>query len=73
MGYVIQSILLSRDKFTKPEAFDWMRDHKYPVHHSVEISPRYFHYRLHDPARLKGAKFYTIRLGSIGEARIAYY
>ena len=72
MGYIIQSILLRRDKFSKGGAYEWMREHHYPIH-KIDIGPSFYHFRLHDPDRLHGGQFRTIHLGDKGEMRIVYF
>lgn len=71
-GYVVQSVLLKRSKFDKKEAYEWMRDHSYPVM-KIHVTYDYYHFRLIDPDRLKGARFRTIDLGDVGRIVVAYF
>lgn len=70
--YLIQSIQLRRDKMSRGQAYDWMRDHGYTPSKEVHISHDYFHFRLVDPDRLHGARFRSIGLGDVGQMVIAY-
>lgn len=72
MGHIIQSVQLRRDKFTKGEAFAWIRSHGYKAD-KVDIGPHFFRFRQVDPARLKGGRFRTIDFGDKGHATIVYY
>jgi hypothetical protein len=72
MGYVIQSVQLRRDKFTRGEAFAWVRSHGYRAD-KVDVGPNFFRFRQVDPDRLKGGRFRTIEFGDKGGATIFYY
>lgn len=72
MSYAIQSLSLRRDKFTKGEAFKWVRDHGYKAD-TVEIGPNFFRFRQHDPARFRGGRFRTIEFGDVAHATIVYF
>jgi hypothetical protein len=69
--YVIQSVQLRRDKFTKGEAFAWIREHGYKAD-KVDVGPGFYRFRQHDPDRLKGGRFRTIDFGDVGTATIVY-
>lgn len=72
MGYVIQSIQLRRDKFSKGEAFAWIREHGYKAD-KVDVGPHFYRFRQQDPERLRGGRFRTIDFGDKGEMRIVYF
>jgi hypothetical protein len=72
MGYVIQSVLLKRSKFTRGQAYAWMREHHYPVH-KIHATSESFHFRLVDPERLRGGRFRTIDLGDVGRMLVVYF
>jgi hypothetical protein len=72
MSYVVQSILLRRDKFSKGDAFKWIRDHGYKAT-KVDVAPNFYRFRQQDPDRLRGGRFRTIGLGDKGEMVIAYF
>lgn len=69
--YVVQSVSLRRSKFSKGDAFKWVRDHGYSAS-KVDIGPHFFRFRQVDPARLHGARFRTIDLGADGHLILAY-
>ena len=71
MTYVIQSIALRRDAFSKDEAVRWIREHGYSAP-KVEVTPHLFRFRQVDPERLHGARFRTISLGHDGHMILAY-
>jgi hypothetical protein len=73
MPYVVQNISLRRDKFSKGEAYAWIRDHHYHPIKEVHVSPHFFMFRLVDPERLHGARFRTIDLGKDGHMIVAYF
>lgn len=70
--YVIQSLALRRSKFTKGEAFKWVRDHGYKAD-KVDVGPNFYRFRQVDPERLKGGRFRTIDFGDVAHATIVYY
>ena len=72
MSHLIQSVQLRRDKFTKGQAWAWVREHHYPAH-KIDISTNYYHFRLVDPERLKGGRYRTISLGDKGHLIIYYF
>jgi hypothetical protein len=72
MTYVVQSITLRRDAFSKDEAFRWVRDHGYTAP-KVDVTPGFFRFRQVDPERLHGARFRTISLGHEGHMILAYF
>lgn len=69
--YVIQSVTLRRDHFSRGEAFAWVRKHGYKAT-KVDISPHFYRFRQVDPERLHGARFRTIDLGKEGHLILAY-
>ena len=72
MTYVIQSIALRRDAFSKDEAVRWIRDHGYSAP-KVEVTPHLFRFRQVDPERLHGGRFRTIDLGEVGTLTLVYF
>ena len=72
MPYVVQSVTLRRSKFTKGEAFQWVRDHGYKAT-KVDITPEFYRFRQVDPARLHGTRFRTIDLGADGHLILSYF
>ena len=71
--YVVQQVSLRRDKFSKGEAYDWIRKHGYAVTKPAHVSPHFYQFRQVDPARLHGARFRTIDLGHDGHMIVAYF
>jgi hypothetical protein len=72
MGYVIQSVQLRRDKFSKGEAFAWIRDHGYKAD-KVDVGPNFYRFRQVNPERLRGGRFRTLDFGDVGHATIFYF
>ncbi len=72
MPYVVQSVHLRRDRFSKGDAFKWVRDHGYKAS-KVDISPQVYRFRQQDPERLRGARFRTVDLGTVGNLLLAYF
>lgn len=72
MVYVVQSISLRRDKFSRAEAFKWIHDHGYKPIKDVHVCSHFYMYRLVDPERLAGARFRSVDLGSVGRMVLAY-
>lgn len=70
--YLIQSVQLRRDKFSKGEAFAWIRDHGYKAD-KVDIGPHFYRFRQVNPDRLSGGRFRTIDFGDVGHATIVYF
>jgi hypothetical protein len=71
MTYVVQSVQLSRDKYSKDEAFAWIRKHGYKAS-KVDATPNYFRFRQMDPALLRFGRFRTVELGDDGYLTIYY-
>jgi hypothetical protein len=71
-GYVVQSLALRRDKFTKGGAFDWIRKHGYKAD-KVDIGPHFFRFRQVNPERLAGGRFRTIALGDVAHMTVFYF
>jgi hypothetical protein len=63
--YVVQSVILKRDKFTRHKAFDWIYDHEYKAD-KVDMTPEYYRFRQHDPSQLHHGRFKTIKIGEDG-------
>lgn len=72
MGYIIQSVVLRRDKFSPNEARDWAQAHGYKTT-KIDITPHFIRFRQQDPDRLRGGRFRTIGLGDKGNLVIAYF
>lgn len=72
MTYVVQSLSLRRDKFSKGAAFEWIRKHGYKAD-KVDVGPHFLRFRQVDPARLAGGRFRTIDLGDVGHMTITYF
>lgn len=72
MPYVVQSVSLRRDTFSKGDAFKWVRDHGYKAT-KVDVSPHFYRFRQQDPERFRGARFRTIDLGHDGHLILAYF
>lgn len=71
MPYIVQSVLLKREKFGKGEAFDWVRKHGYKAE-KVDVTPHYYRFRQMDSASLHGFRFREIPLGKDGYLTVAY-
>ena len=71
MSYIVQSVLLKRDKFSRREADRWIYDHDYK-NTKVDVTPEYYRFRQVNPERLHGFRFRTINLGDDGNLIIAY-
>ena len=48
VSHVVQSVLLKRDKFSRKEAFDWIRAHGYKAD-KVDMTSEYYRFRQHEP------------------------
>jgi hypothetical protein len=72
MPYVVQSVTLKRSRFTKGEAYTWVRDHGYKAT-KVDVTPHFFRFRQQDPERFRGGRFRTIDLGDVGTLSLVYY
>jgi len=72
MKYVIQSLALRRDHFTKEEAYRWVRSHGYKAD-KIDVGPNFFRFRQVDPERLRGGRFRTIDFGKVAHATIVYF
>lgn len=73
MTYVPQSVALRRDRFTKGEAYAWIRSHHYHPIKDVHVTPHFYQFRLVDPERLKHGRFRTIDLGGVGHLTLFYF
>lgn len=71
-GYVVQSVTLRREKFSKGDAFKWVRDHGYKAT-KVDVTPHYYRFRQVAPERLHGGRFRSLSLGKEGHAIIYYF
>jgi hypothetical protein len=71
MSYLVQSVILKRDKMSRREADEWIRKHDYKLT-SPDITPNYYRYRQVNPERLHGFRIRTIELGDIGSLLVAY-
>jgi hypothetical protein len=71
MSYVVQSVILKRDKMTRREADRWIKEHGYKLT-APDITHEFYRYRQVDPDRLHHFRFRTIDLGHIGHLIVAY-
>lgn len=71
MSYAVQSVQLRRSKFSKGEAFAWIRKHGYKAE-KVDITPDFFRFRQIDPSRLHGFRFRTVEIGNDGYLTMVY-
>ena len=69
--YVVQSVLLSRDKFRKHEALDWIHDHGYKAD-KIDATPDHWRFRQVDPNSLHHGRFRTVKLGNNGYLIVFY-
>jgi hypothetical protein len=69
--YIVQSVQLRRPKFTREQAFAWIRSHGYKAE-KIDVTPGFFRFRQVDPARLHGGRFRTIELGDTGLLTVVY-
>lgn len=69
--YVVQSLSLRRDKFSKGEAFAWVRKHGYKAD-KVDVGPHFYRFRQVNPERLAGGRFRTIALGDVAHMTVVY-
>lgn len=69
--YIVQSVLLKRDKFTRHEAFAWIHDHGYKAD-KVDMTPEYYRFRQHTPMVSPHLRYKTIGLGDIGYLVMIY-
>jgi len=73
MAYVIQSIVLRRDRMTKDRAYDWMREHGY-ITTNMEVSPTYYHFQQVESDRLRAGRCRSLGLlGNIGYLVLVYF
>lgn len=71
MAYIVQSVQLSREKYSRHQAFEWIHKHKYRAD-KVDITPHYYRFRQVDPAMLHHGRFRTIELGDDGYMTLYY-
>ena len=71
MSYTVQSVLLKRDKFSKGEAFKWVRDHGYKAS-KVDVTPQYFRFRQVPVSDAIGVRYRAIPLGNDGYLNMLY-
>lgn len=71
--YVVQSVLLSRDKFkTLGEAKEWLTSHGYK-YALPDTTPSFYRFRQRDPHRLEMThRLRTIKIGDAGNLIVAY-
>ncbi len=70
--YVIQSLALRRDKFTKAAAIQWVKDHGYSAT-KIDVTPNFYRFRQIAPERLRGGRFRTLDFGDVARAVIVYF
>jgi hypothetical protein len=69
MKYIIQSIILRKDKFTQREAEQWIREHGYKLT-KPDVTRHFYRFRQHEP--LPNVHYRTVELGTDGEMIIGY-
>jgi hypothetical protein len=71
--YIVQSVLLSRDKFKSLDAAKaWLTSHGYR-YTLPDATPSYFRFRQHDPHRLALThRLRTVKIGDAGNLIVAY-
>jgi len=69
MKYIIQSIILRKDRFTQREAERWIREHNYKLT-KPDITRDFYRFRQHTP--LPNVHYRTVELGKDGEMIIGY-
>ena len=72
MSYIVQSVTLRRDKYSRDEAFAWIRKHGYKAT-KVDVTPHFYRFRQVDPERLRGGRFRTLDLGTDGHMIVVYF
>jgi hypothetical protein len=70
--YLTQSVILRRDKFTKGEAYKWVRDHDYSVRYGVDVTPEYYRFRQNPVIHAVNARYKSIPLGDDGFLIVVY-
>lgn len=71
MSYIVQSVILKRDKMTKREADRWIKEHGY-ILTAPDITHEFYRYRQAVPIHSASVRFRTIKLGDIGELIVMY-
>lgn len=73
MTHLVQSVLLSRDKFkTIGDAKEWLVSHGYK-YTLPDTTPSYFRFRQRDPQRLEMThRLRTVKIGDAGNLIVAY-
>ncbi len=63
-GTVIQTVIISKDKFSKKQAADWMREYEFGKHlmSDADEKDKTYRFRQIDPSALKSDSFKTIDL-----------
>ena len=69
--YIVQSVLLKKSKFTRAQAFDWIKGHGYKAD-KVDITQDYYRFRQYEPVHAVGLRYRTISLGDVGELVVMY-
>jgi hypothetical protein len=71
--YVVQSVLLSRDKFKSvDEAKAWLTEHGYR-YTMPDTTPSYYRFRQRDPHPLTMThRLRTVKIGDVGNLIVAY-
>jgi len=67
--YIIQSIILRKDRFTQREAEQWIRQHGYKLT-NPDITRDFYRFRQQTP--LPNVHYRTVELGKDGEMIIGY-
>lgn len=71
MSYIVQSVLLKREKFSRDEAFKWIRKHGYKAN-KIDVTPEYYRFRQVEPVHSVSIRYRTIPLSDIGQLVVIY-
>lgn len=71
MAYVVQSVLLHKSKFSKGEAFKWVREHGYKAD-KVDVTHDYYRFRQVEPIHSVALRYRTIPIGDVGQLVVIY-
>ena len=74
MSWILQSVLLPRDRYTKREATKWVRDHNYKISFygkAVDVTKNFYRFRQAAPkTKAQGAWYKSKEIG--GGIRLIY-
>lgn len=69
--YIVQSVILKKEKFTQREAERWIKENDYKLT-LPDITQHYYRFRQVDPKMLHHFRFREVALGDIGYLVVAY-